>query len=271
MSLKNIHLYIPNGLTLLNLLLGCVGIIFAFDERYFVVSQTAGASSLASTFELSNRLYISSMCVFTAAVVDFLDGYVARALKAESLIGKELDSLADVVTFGVLPGIIYFQLLERALFLDSGALNFDRIWLYPSLLIPLCAAYRLARFNVVETSKLFFTGIATPAQALFAASLPVIYYYNTYNASEWLMNLWVLYAMIVLFSWLMVSNIPMFSFKLAGYKWKGNERIYVFLILCAALISTLQFTGVAASIILYIIFSFFVIRPSDSDQEREEL
>jgi CDP-diacylglycerol---serine O-phosphatidyltransferase len=266
MKLKNLHLYVPNALTLLNLLLGCVGIIYAFDERYFIISQSGDTKSLSSTFEISNRLFFSSMCIFTAAVIDFLDGYVARALKAESLLGKELDSLADLVTFGLLPGIIYYQLLERSFFLSTDALYTSKLWMLPALIIPLCAAYRLARFNVQKTSKEFFTGLAVPAQGIFAASLPIIYFYNFLGASEWMLNKWLLYFLILLFGWLMISRIPMFSFKINGYQWKGNEKIYVFLILCAALVAGLQFAGVAAAIFLYIFFSLFIIKPKEIEE-----
>lgn len=268
MKLKNLHLLVPNALTLLNLLLGCIGIIYAFDERYFVISQNSNdVKSLSGTFEISNRLFFSSMCIFTAAVVDFLDGYVARALKAESELGKQLDSLADLVTFGLLPGIIYYQLLERTFFLESGALYTSKLWMLPALIIPLCAAYRLARFNVQTTSKEFFTGLAVPAQGIFAASLPLIYFYNFYGASEWMLNKWLLYSLIVLFGWLMISRIPMFSFKLSGFGWKGNEKIYAFLILSAALVAGLQFAGVAAAILLYILFSLFIIKPKEVQDE----
>ncbi|HZG01521.1 MAG TPA: CDP-alcohol phosphatidyltransferase family protein [Chitinophagales bacterium] len=266
MKVKNLHLFVPNALTLLNLFLGCIGIVYAFDERYFVIAQKGNVESLASTFEVNSRLFISAMCVFTAAAVDFLDGYVARALKAESVLGKELDSLADVVTFGVLPGMIYYQLLERSFFLETGALYTSKAWLLPAFLIPLGAAYRLARFNVQTTSKEYFTGMAAPAQGLFAASLPIIYFYNTFGASEWMLNKWLLYGLVALFTWLMVSRIPMFSFKLAGYQWKGNEKIYVFLILCAALVASLQFAGVAAAILLYIVFALFVIKPVEAEE-----
>ena len=264
MKLKNLHLAVPNALTLLNLLLGCIGILYAFDERYFVLSQKG---LLEGTYEINSRLFMSSMCVFTAAVIDFLDGYVARALKAESEMGKQLDSLADLVTFGVLPAIIYYQLLERSFFLESGALYTSKLWLLPAFLIPLGGAYRLARFNIQTTSKEYFTGMPIPAQGIFAASLPIIYFYNTYGAADWILNKWLLYGLVVLFTWLMVSRVPMFSFKLSGYGWKGNEKIYTFLILCAALVASLQFAGVAAAILLYVVFTLFIIKPKEVEEE----
>jgi CDP-diacylglycerol--serine O-phosphatidyltransferase len=109
--------------------------------------------------------------LFIAAGIDFADGFIARLLKAESETGKQLDSLADVVTFGVLPGIMVYQLLERAYFLESGALYTSKLFMLPALLLPLAAAYRLARFNISNTSKVYFTGLATPAMGVFVATL----------------------------------------------------------------------------------------------------
>lgn len=105
---------IPNLLTLLNLLLGCIGILYAFDERYFLLTKSQ--HGVYQTYEISNRLFTSGICIMIAACIDFLDGFVARMLNAQSAIGKQLDSLADLVTFGVLPAIIYYQLLERSFF-----------------------------------------------------------------------------------------------------------------------------------------------------------
>src|SRR6185436_11676511 len=211
---------IPNFLTLTNLLLGCIGILYAFDERYFVLNKNS--EGIYQTFEISNRLFMSGFCIFIAAAIDFFDGFLARALKAHSQMGEQLDSLADLVTFGVLPGIIYYQLLQRSFFMDEGALLTSKIWLLPAFLISLGACWRLAKFNIDERQTSSFIGLPTPANAIFAACLPLIYMTNAFGIGDWMINKYILYALILLFSYLMVSSVPMFSFKTKGFAWKGN-------------------------------------------------
>jgi CDP-diacylglycerol--serine O-phosphatidyltransferase len=266
MKLKNLHLYFPNALTLTNLLLGCIGIIYAFDERYYIISQTGNQSGLYDTQEISSRLFTSSFLIFIAAIIDFADGFVARLLKAESEIGKQLDSLADVVTFGVLPGIMLYQLLERSYFAESGALFTSKLYMLPALLIPLAAAYRLARFNIGITSKEYFTGLATPAMALFVATLPLIYYTQSFGLHVYVINKYVLYIICIACSYLMISDIKMFSLKLNSWDIKSNLKLYIFLALCLASILCLQYTGIAVSFILYLLFSLFVIRFPETEE-----
>lgn len=267
MKLKHLHLYIPNALTLTNLLLGCIGIIYAFDERYYIISQVGKQSALYDTQEISSRLFTSSILIFIAALIDFADGFVARLLHAQSEIGKQLDSLADVVTFGVLPGIIIYQLLERAYFAETGALYTSKIYLLPALMLPLAAAFRLARFNTdTNTAKEYFTGLATPAMGLFIASLPLIYYTQAFGLHVYLTNKYVLYVIAVGFSYMMVSDIKMFSLKLKSWDIKSNIRLYLFLLLCLLSVIFFQFTGIALSLILYILFSLFVIRFPETEE-----
>jgi CDP-diacylglycerol--serine O-phosphatidyltransferase len=266
MKLKNLHLYIPNALTLTNLLLGCIGILYAFDERYFIISDMGNKSGLFDTHEINSRLFTSSIFIFIAAIIDFADGFIARMLHAQSEIGKHLDSLADVVTFGVLPGIIIYQLLERAYFTESGALYTSKLYLLPALLIPLAAAYRLARFNTGATSKEYFTGLATPAMGIFVATLPLIYFSNANGLGPYIINKYLLYAVACIFSYLMVSDIRMFSLKFKSWSLKENLRIYIFLISCAVLIVWFKYTGIALSLLLYILFSLFVIRFPDAEE-----
>ncbi len=266
MKLKNLHLYIPNALTLTNLLLGCVGILYAFDERYFIISDVGSKSGLFDTQEINSRLFTSSILIFVAALIDFADGFVARLLNAQSEIGKHLDSLADVVTFGVLPGIIVYQLLERAYFTESGALYTSKLYLLPAFLLPLASAYRLARFNVGNSSKEYFTGLATPAMGIFVASLPLIYYTNANGLSPYIINKYVLYAVAFIFSYLMISDVKMFSLKLKSWGVKENLRLYIFLLLCLISIVWFKYTGIAISLLLYILFSLFVIRFPDTEE-----
>lgn len=265
MKLKNIHHAIPNALTLTNLLLGCIGILYAFDERYFIISEVGKNSGLYDTHEINSRLFTSSILLFIAAGIDFADGFIARLLKAESETGKQLDSLADVVTFGVLPGIMVYQMLERAYFLESGALYTSKLFMLPALLLPLAAAYRLARFNVSNTSKEYFTGLATPAMGVFVATLPLIYITNANGLGDYTINKYVLYAVALFFSYLMVSKVKMFSFKINTFNLKENIRLYLFLLLCIVAIVWLKYTGIALSLMLYILFSLFVIRFPDTE------
>ena len=252
----NLTSHIPNLLTLGNLLLGCMGIIFAFNDRIFPVALNeldSTGNNPGVIFGFNSRLYISSFLIFAAAGLDFLDGFIARLLKAQSPIGEQLDSLADIVTFGVLPACIYYQLLAGAYHLEQEALDVSILYLMPSFLIAICSAYRLAKFNSDERQREGFLGLATPASALFAAALPLIIFTDAYDLSSLILNKWVLYSLILLFSFLMISEIPMFSFKSASLGWKGNEWLIIFLLSSIFFIAFFKYTGVALAILLYII------------------
>ncbi|HAP00360.1 MAG TPA: CDP-diacylglycerol--serine O-phosphatidyltransferase [Bacteroidetes bacterium] len=244
---------IPNLLTLLNLVLGCIGILYAFDERYFLLTKSQ--HGVYQTYEISNRLFTSGICIMIAACIDFLDGFVARMLNAQSAIGKQLDSLADLVTFGVLPAIIYYQLLERSFFLETGSLYTSKIFLLPALLIAVTACWRLAKFNISEKQNENFLGLPSPASALFVSALPFIALSNDFGLGNLLLNKWIVYSLVILFSVLMVSNIKMFSLKMKSFSFKGNEMRYAFLLLSIALIALLHFTGLALCILFYILLS----------------
>lgn len=246
---------IPNLLTLTNLLLGCIGILYAFDERYFVLGKNQ--QGIYQTFEISNRLFTSGFCIFIAAMIDFFDGFVARALNAKSAIGKQLDSLADMVTFGVLPGIIYYQLLERAYFMEAGALHTSKLYLIPAFIVTLAVCWRLAKFNIDERQETSFIGLPSPASAVFAASLPLIYITNAYGIGNLLVNKYILYLLVFVFSYLMVSSVPMFSLKIKKFGWKGNELLIIFLILAVAIIAWFKWLGIAVTVIFYILISIF--------------
>jgi CDP-diacylglycerol--serine O-phosphatidyltransferase len=248
--------FIPNLLTLSNLFLGCLGIIFCFHDHIFPVNAAEidpTGKNVAVVFGFNNRLYIASFMIYGAAIVDFLDGFAARWLNATSALGGELDSLADVVTFGVLPGCIYYQLLSASWHLEPGALYVPMLYLAPAFLVSVCAAFRLAKFNVDERQHEAFLGLATPAMAIFAASLPLIIFTNALGLSMLLLNKWLLYSFVAVFAWLMVSEIPMFALKSKSYGWKGNEWQIVFLILCVLMVVLFQYAGIAACILLYVI------------------
>lgn len=208
--------HLPNALTLCNLICGCIGVILLSEhgdrEVIFVLVAIA--------------------CVF-----DFLDGFAARMLKVSSPIGKELDSLADMVTFGVLPSL--FILTYE-----------DTKWI--ALLIVVCSALRLAKFNVDERQADGFIGLPTPASALFFTSCPF-----------WLLSddpevrRIIVIVIILLFSWLMVSPIRLFALKFKHFGWKGNELRFTFLAFSVLLIALFKLAGVALIIITYILASLF--------------
>ena len=228
---------IPNILTLLNLFCGCIAIVLVFNGAY---TQASWMIILGSGF-------------------DFLDGTAARLLNARSELGKQLDSLADVVSFGVAPACIMYALLVNA---SGGSVNaFVNIAALPAFFIVIFSALRLAKFNIDETQNDSFRGLPTPANALFICSLPFIYL-NAANKGGFyaLMsplagNYYVLLVMTLLLSFLLVSNLPLMGLKFKSLHWKPNSYKYIFLL--ATLIMALM-TGFSAApfvILFYILLS----------------
>ena len=210
---------LPNTITCLNLFSGCIAVWFAFKGQY------EGAT----------------LAILLSGLFDFLDGLVARALKAYSALGKELDSLADVISFGLAPGALKFSLLEEGL---PGS-----YWKFLAFLIPVFSALRLGMFNLDERQTSSFIGLAVPANALFWAGMALSY------SAFLIENPWMLLALILLFSLLLVSPLPMFSLKLTELSWQSSSVQYVFLIGCIALIATLQKDALAPVITWYILLS----------------
>ncbi len=241
MAFKN---SIPNIFTSLNLLCGCFAIVSATNDNAMWTAYFVGI----------------------AAIFDFLDGMVARALKVESPIGKDLDSLADMVSFGVVPGLIMFKLIGISLFtyglqadISGNTRAIFNLLPYLSFLITIFAAIRLARFNVLSSESSGFTGMPTPAMAIFIASLPLIIE-NQDISNEFLMESVFLspffpIATTIFISYLMVSKIDMFSLKFKTLGWTGNKMRYVFLILALALIIPFKFLGIMFTMVLYILLS----------------
>jgi CDP-diacylglycerol--serine O-phosphatidyltransferase len=210
--------WIPNTVTLLNLFCGCAAIICILDLRFIP----------------------AFWFLFAAGWFDFADGLVARALNVSSEMGKEMDSLADMVSFGVVPAIIYYVLLQfPADFapasppdvpLPTGDLLMNITWSWaaaPALLVALFSALRLAKFNLDTRQTENFMGVATPTSTVYATGLMLI----VATRPEWgpyVLSPWLLYPSILLFSYLLVSEHPMFSFKLRGFGWAGNETRYIF-------------------------------------------
>jgi CDP-diacylglycerol---serine O-phosphatidyltransferase len=212
--------HLPNALTAGNLLCGCAGIICAFTNP-----------------EIPTAWFVWAACVF-----DFFDGFSARILKVSSPIGKELDSLADLVSFGVLPAISMVIMLDGA-----GMMR----WSLVGLLLAVFAALRLAKFNIDTRQSDSFIGVPTPAHALFICGLPSLMQIFPVG---WFGPV-VLLVITGLFSWLMVSPIPLFALKFKNFKWRENKMRFTFLLACVLLIAIFKAAGLPLAILLYIIVS----------------
>ncbi len=244
---------IPNIFTLFNLFFGCIAIIFALQTNAVVIYLN---DQYNSSFNIPEKLTWAAFCIIIAAVIDFLDGFVARLLKATSSMGKQLDSLSDVVSFGVAPGIIIYQLLRFGFATEENGLNASILWLLPAFILSCAAAYRLAKFNLDETQTLFFKGVPVPAVGLLIASFPLILHFNTIsNINGLLINKWFLYILIIVLSYLMVSNIRMMSLKFADFTLKNNIPKITLLIIAVITAIFLHWIAVPIVFIFYILLS----------------
>jgi len=243
---------IPNLFTLLNLVCGCIAIIYIFKDDGFLFTSKAGTFSMG--------LIVAGVYIFLAAVVDFLDGFVARLFNATSDMGAQLDSLADAVTFGVAPGMIMYRLLQLAL--TKTELPPDNLWyLLPALLIPCCAVWRLAKFNLDKEQTYYFKGVPTPAAGLTIASLPFIINTSDSPAGAWLSNPYVLYGMIAVISFLMVSNLPLISLKFKNFSVKSNTDKFILLLIAVLSVIFLKWLAVPVIFIAYVLLSL-IFRPN---------
>ncbi len=222
--------HIPNSITLINVLAGSCASICLF----------AGEYDWAIAF------------LALAAFADFVDGLVARLLSVSSSLGKELDSLADMISFGFIPGLIAYLLLDQITPGGTGPINWYAL---PGFLITVFAALRLARFNLDERQTQDFIGLPTPSCTLFFTGLLAITIRDQFGLTSFFMHEWVLYSFIALFSWLMNAEIPMFSFKFKGGNWKGNEIRYIFGGIAIALLIFLQEAAFSLIIIIYLLIA----------------
>lgn len=232
----NLKKYIPNFLTLLNLLAGCLAIPFIFKGQPEVASLLVGI----------------------ALVLDFLDGFTARILKVKSDIGVQLDSLADLISFGLVPGFILYHYLSLQI-----TNSFDVRWMfvsYSAFLLPLSAALRLAKFNIDKKQVISFKGLPTPATAIFIASLPLILQYqdNYAGVHQIIQNMWTLLSITVFFSIIQLLPATFISLKFKGFSWRENKHRYLIPGVSVALIVILKFTAFPLIIFSYIIYSFFI-------------
>lgn len=246
---------IPNLFTLLNLVFGCIAIVFILQTGETIVTQSDEGTWVP---QLPEKIWWGSICIGIAAIIDFLDGFVARLFKAESEMGAQLDSLADVVSFGVAPGMILYQLLRISFIQEENGLDISMWWFAPALLFPAAGAWRLARFNITNTGVSDFTGVPIPAAGLVVASLPLILFYDNYNIVSLLINKWVLYAIVIILSWLMVSKARFMAMKFKDASVKGN--LPKIILAAVAIISAifLQWLAVPVVFIFYIILSYTV-------------
>ncbi len=243
---------IPNLFTLLNLVFGCLAIIVTLQQGIGIRYTPEGAQ----LYEIPESIYMAPVFMALAGLVDFLDGFVARLFKASSEMGKQLDSLADMVSFGAAPGFIIYQFLRRSFAQEENGIDVT-IWaLLPALLIPCAAAWRLAKFNLDNSQQYGFKGVPTPAAALLIAALPLIYW-NTTNETvlSLLHNKWLLYAIVIIVSGLMVSNLPIMALKFKDYTLKNNLPKIILLAVGIIAALFLKWLAVPVVFLLYIILS----------------
>jgi len=244
--------HIPNLFTLLNLFFGCIAVIFTLQNGITIMYNADGAQYVG----IPEKMGIAALFIGLAGLIDFLDGLVARIFKATSPIGKQLDSLADVVSFGVAPGMILYQFLRMSFARQENGLDISPVWFLPALLFPCAAAFRLARFNVDDTQRYGFKGVPVPAAGILVASLPLIYWYSGNDTViTLLLNKWLLYGVILLVSWLMTSSLPIMALKFKDYSVKGNLPKLILLVLAIVAAIFLRWLAVPVVFIFYIIVS----------------
>lgn len=226
--------YVPNLITLSNLFCGTIAIVFA----------VRGTIDWAALF------------VAIGIFLDFFDGFFARLLHVKSEIGLQLDSLADMVTSGVVPGIVMFQLLSNSTYVLQTEETFAMLLPYVGFLITLASAYRLANFNIDTRQTSGFIGLPTPANTMFILSLPLILQYQPTELFDSLLhNMWVLLGITLLSAYLLNAEIALFALKFSDYSFKNNALKYIFLALCVILLLSLKIIAIPLIILLYIILS----------------
>lgn len=225
---KRVRKHIPNFITCANLFSGCVGMVFAFQEN----------------------LIFAAYALFLAAIFDFFDGFASRVLKSFSGIGKDLDSLADMVSFGVLPSVILYQLFLQSPQIDkvSTYLNFS------AFLIPVFSALRLAKFNTDTRQAEIFIGLPTPANAILIASFPLILQQYP-GLSRYILNPYGLTVFIIVMCALLVAEMPLMSLKFKNRDFNRNIYRYLLLLFSAILILFFKFVAVPVVIFIYITLS----------------
>jgi CDP-diacylglycerol--serine O-phosphatidyltransferase len=221
--------HIPNMVTCCNLFSGCIAAVMAFQSNYEA----------------------AILFIILGAVFDFFDGMLARLLNVSGPLGKELDSLADDITFGFAPSAIVFSLFKEVQYPEfmSGITEY---FPYTAFIIAAFSALRLGKFNIDPRQSSSFIGLPTPANALFWGSLVV-------GAHSFLVsdsfNAIYLFTLVILMSYLLVAELPMFSLKFKNLSWRDNKVSYIFLLICIPLLAVFRISGFAAIILWYILWS----------------
>ena len=239
--------YIPNIFTSLNLLCGCIAVLFV----------------------VSGDFIATSIFIVLGILFDFFDGFFARLLNIQNQVGVHLDSLADMITSGLAPGLIMVQLLSNSITgtdinmydtFSNSSLNFTQMNLLPfiGLLIVVASGYRLAKFNIDERQVDSFIGLPTPANAIFILSLPLILQFqNSELIESIILNKWILIAITIISCILLNSEIRLFALKFKTWDFRSNAIRYLFLLLCIVSLIVLKYIAIPVIIVLYIILSLF--------------
>ena len=230
--------HIPNVITCGNLVSGCFSILFSF----------------------SGMPVVAAIMIFVAGLFDFFDGFTARLLDAHSSIGADLDSLSDMVSFGVAPGFIMYRLIYEGMAEPIWPLGNVSLFACLAFLLPVFSAVRLAKFNVDTRQTTSFIGLPTPPMAIFMASLPLAFWQKGLLGQP-VLNPYLCLGIVMLFSVLMVCNLPFFSFKMKTASWKGNEVRWIFLILAVAGFAVFRFVALPFILLAYMLMSILFYRP----------
>lgn len=236
--------HIPNAITTLNLLCGCLAIANAF----------------------TGELYISSLLIFVGTIFDFMDGAAARLLKVSNPLGEQLDSLSDMVSFGLAPGIILFQYVNHLHEINPSDLITSYSWLpYLAFFIPVFSSFRLAKFNIDTRQTSSFIGLPTPANAGFFIFIVVIYFFPDFPQIIPTKNMVIpiisnpilMLGLGIVFSFLLLAEVPMFSLKMKSLKWKGNELPLTFILLFFLFLALFSLVAFPLILLLYVLWSAF--------------
>ncbi|MEO8721825.1 MAG: CDP-alcohol phosphatidyltransferase family protein [Ginsengibacter sp.] len=247
---------IPNIFTLFNLFFGCMAIVFALQTNAVIFYLN---DEYNSSFNIPEKISWAAICIFIAALIDFLDGFVARFMKATSEMGKQLDSLSDVVSFGVAPAVILYQLLKFSFAKEQNGLEVSILVLVPAFILAGAAAYRLAKFNLDTSQHFSFRGVPVPAIGLLIGSFPLILHFNTISGiNSLIINKWFLYMTIIVLSYLMVSNHRMMALKFRDYTLKNNLPKLILLVITIIAALFLQWIAVPVVFIVYILLSLTI-------------
>lgn len=223
--------YIPNFITLLNLFSGCVAVIFA----------------------LEGNMKLTALFVFLGIFFDFFDGFIARKLNVQSELGVQLDSLADMVTSGLVPGLVLFYLLGLA---PQPSWESSDLLPYFGLWVTLASAYRLAKFNISTNQSDAFIGLPTPANTLLIISLPLILEYQNSDAiNAIILNPWFLIVLTLVSCYLLNAPIKLIALKFKTWSFKDNATRYILIILSLVFLAVFQFAGIPLIIIAYFLLS----------------